>query len=345
MRYRFISEPLTRRGHDVALLETDSILSASLRFIKLSIGNNKPDALIGVGCGAKVLILFGLCRLRNVPFIIRVGGDSVAVARSTVQSAWSHRKPVAFMRACSNYLSAKALFAKGKYFAAVNPVISKSIKRLSHTIPVIAIVPQYCSVGVARECYRINDPAIVLTVTNLRYKDKADGVIWQARVLIEYVKATRQKVEFRVAGGGLFFSYVQAAIRQEALPQELDIILLGYMNDLDGEYLSADIFIYRSSRDGTPNVLLEAKRLGVPILVNCYEGFFYVVRNGWSALIYQGEVDFAVCFKKLLNCKNLRIKLATNGRLDCGQRFSIEAVGLVIEDLCHCAKSFHSRVG
>lgn len=102
----------------------------------------------------------------------------------------------------------------------------------------------------------------VLTVTNLRYAEKADGVKTILDGLSDRLQATN--LQYAVAGDGQQFDDLQAYVKSH--PASDSVQLLGYRSDVPDLLASADIFTYVSFLDGRPSTVYEAQAAGLPII-------------------------------------------------------------------------------
>ena len=84
--------------------------------------------------------------------------------------------------------------------------------------------------------------------------------------------------------------------------------------------------LYHSSHDATPNVILESKRFGLPILVNDCDEFKSIVDNDVSGFLYQSGTDFQTYLDRLAGCAELRKRLGENAIADRENRFSFLSV-------------------
>lgn len=105
-----------------------------------------------------------------------------------------------------------------------------------------------------------SDTTTVLTVTNLRYAEKRDGVITCLRAM-QPILAERDDVEYVIAGEG---RHLPAIERRAA---EIDgATAAGYVEDVPGLLASADVFAYVSFLDGAPSTVYEAQAAGLPVV-------------------------------------------------------------------------------
>lgn len=103
---------------------------------------------------------------------------------------------------------------------------------------------------------------VLLTVTNLRYKGKFEGV---KRVLEACEPLfTEYDLRYRVAGNGRYLSDLRSFLDDYDHADRVDV--LGYREDVPDLLASADAFVYVSFNDAYPTAVLEAQAAGLPIV-------------------------------------------------------------------------------
>lgn len=103
----------------------------------------------------------------------------------------------------------------------------------------------------------------VLTVTNLRYEGKYRGVIHVLRAL-EPLFEEYPELRYRVAGSGRYLSNLQEFL--DTYPHADRVDLLGYREDIEDIYSSADVYVYVSFLDSLSTTILEAQAAGLPVI-------------------------------------------------------------------------------
>jgi len=103
----------------------------------------------------------------------------------------------------------------------------------------------------------------LLTVTNLRYEEKYDGVLTVLRAL-QPLFGEYPTLQYRVAGGG---QYLEALHEYLADYEYADrVTVLGFVEAVEDEFASADAFAYVSFLDSLGTVVLEAQAAGLPVI-------------------------------------------------------------------------------
>jgi len=103
----------------------------------------------------------------------------------------------------------------------------------------------------------------VLTVTNLRYKEKYDGVT----TILEGLKPLfdeRPDLTYAIAGGGRHLSALENYVQD--YPHSDRVSVLGFREDVPELLASADLFCYVSFLDGAPSTVYEAQSAGLPVI-------------------------------------------------------------------------------
>lgn len=103
----------------------------------------------------------------------------------------------------------------------------------------------------------------LLTVTNLRYREKYRGVLTVLRALPPLF-AEHPDLRFRIAGGGQYLDRLRAFLA--GYEYEDRISLLGHVDAVEDEFASGDVFVYVSFLDAYPTVVLEAQAAGLPVV-------------------------------------------------------------------------------
>jgi len=207
----------------------------------------------------------------------------------------------------------------------VNEALAKRIAHQLKTGHRTFVVPQFCEGPSIKRDYSIGSPAVLLTVANFRFSEKAEGVIWLIEKVDRFVRESGVAVCLQVAGSGLHLKDVKAFLESHETADLLTVELLGFVTDLDSYYRGADVLLYRSFHDATPNVILESKRYGLPLLANDCEEFRSLVKHGESGLLYRDECTFAANLRQVLAQQALRENLGHNAISEHEMYFSLQA--------------------
>jgi glycosyltransferase involved in cell wall biosynthesis len=190
----------------------------------------------------------------------------------------------------------------------------------------IFVLPQYCDGPAITHDYRVEGALRLLTVTNLQYAEKAEGVAWLIRQLVEFCRVNDVLLEFRIAGGGQHLSDVTRFLSVIELPPNLKVFPKGFVSSLDVCYKEADVFLYHSRLDALPNVILESKRYGLPLLANDSDEFREIVSHKSNGLLYRDADSFQDYLSSLANDIHLRKTLGETAQRDHNNSYTIRAI-------------------
>jgi len=103
----------------------------------------------------------------------------------------------------------------------------------------------------------------LLTVTNLRYADKFEGV---KTILQGLSKLFEQHPDLRysIAGDGTYQESLEKFLHTYPYADRVNV--LGYREDIPQLLTNADAFVYVSFLDAYPTVVLEAQAAGLPVV-------------------------------------------------------------------------------
>lgn len=103
----------------------------------------------------------------------------------------------------------------------------------------------------------------LLTVTNLRYEEKFEGV---KTVLdgLEQLFERHDELRYAIAGGGEYQRDLERFCNEYSFGDRVEV--LGYWEDVPGLLRAADAFVYVSFLDAYPTVVLEAQAAGLPVV-------------------------------------------------------------------------------
>ena len=341
-RYRFVSEPLERSGHQVQLIDTGTIPAFVWSLLSLRRAGRRPDAIISMGTGPKALLAFLLTRGGRLPFAVRLGGNPVKDSGARAASAWASRQPRAWARFIIYKISTKLLLATVSHIIVVNSYLATQLRTSTNPSVHVSVIPQFCRDDPVPRSHRIRRVPVLLSAANLNYKVKADGIVWLVDRLAEYVRETHRELVFRIAGGGEHLAHVRAHVEGMRLPLGLRVEVLGFVTEMGRQYERADIFMYCSEHDATPNVLLEAKRWGIPLLVNDFAAFHSILVHDASGLFYKDGEDFKRSLGRMLFDETLRERLGFGGYREYKEAFSVEASQQRLEHTLDALVSGHS---
>lgn len=150
----------------------------------------------------------------------------------------------------------------------------------------------------------------LLTVTNLRYKEKFDGVKNTLEGLREPFKR-HEKLRYQVAGDGKYLSQLKQFLAEYPYSDRVDV--LGFRSDIPQVLARADAFIYMSYLDAYPTVVLEAQAAGLPVIGSDTVGVPEVVGDA-GILCQPTPSSVSDTVTQLLENETLRTELAEKSR-------------------------------
>ncbi len=119
----------------------------------------------------------------------------------------------------------------------------------------------------------------------------------------------------------------------------------GIVDDVENYLRAADIFILASSREGTPNSVLEAMATGLPCLVTPYLGISAGIGQAGEhyQLVERNHAAIATGLTGLLQSESLRNTLGSKGQRyvveNVGQEHSLDRYAALYEELAVAAAS------
>ena len=324
-RDRYISAPLIRAGHDVQLLPLRPFWRLLFRVSALR--RERPDVIISTSVNLKALIVFLAALGANVPFVLRLGGDVFRDNVNLINRASRQRRWTLWLSAQVRQVSARCLVRRVRDVVLVNSALIDAMRHRLRSEARATTIPQYSTGDVFQRDQEIGSTPVILTAANLGFKAKAQGVIWLIDRMVEFAMVHTGDLTFRIAGGGAYLEDVQAHLARSRLPSNLSIECLGFVQSLEPIWRSSNLFVYHSTHDGTPNVLLEARRWSLPCLLNRYPPFESIVEEGESGLIFDDKVDFKRKISDLLQDEALRRRIAAGGVRAHHENYSIDIIG------------------
>ena len=168
-----------------------------------------------------------------------------------------------------------------------------------------------------------NGDPLILTVGRLSsekgHVDLISAFAW-LRQLFPNIHA-----KLAIAGEGPERSAMESAAKICGL--EKDVHLVGHKLDVRPYYAAADVFVLPSRSEGSPYVLLEAMRAGVPIAASAVGGVPEILKHEETALLVkpQDSKSLAVAIGRILNDGELAKRIAENAFKRVSINYSLEA--------------------
>jgi glycosyltransferase involved in cell wall biosynthesis len=142
---------------------------------------------------------------------------------------------------------------------------------------------------------------------------------------VDRLLAAGRDVQLWIAGEGVEMDALTRLIAE--LRRADRIRLLGYRADLTTLYEATDVYALSSTREGLPNVLLEAMALEVPVVATAVNGVPRLVTHGETGeLVATGSAEaLAAGLDRLIADPILRARYSAAGRRTVEERFSFSA--------------------
>ena len=333
-RYSFITEPLAilDKYNVIKFISDSNYLRFVLRSLQLLLRRPRVDYLILIGSEFTGFFWCILAKLfLKCKVILRLGGDPIVAKQQWINGALLNYQLFSLIKhsichVCTSILlryvdvvfvvskhlqmEVEGYFKKGKPFYIVHQPVKK---------------PEGFKLPINRP------PKNLLTVTNLNFPKKLDGVWTMIKYLHKNKESFGHTFEYHILAGGNYLNELRKRVFE--LGNSNYIKIHGFISDPKPFYKEADIFLYCSELDGLPNTLLEAQSFCLPILINFHPAFSEIVEEGKHVLFFQkdNQGDFADKLNRLLIDNELRSRLAANNYNNIIDNYSEVAVARKLE--------------
>ena len=135
----------------------------------------------------------------------------------------------------------------------------------------------------ARANLGLSNETMILSVARLVPEKGLDLLIQAFKVLCDQRRGTALRLV--IIGDGTLQHELSAQIASLGLGEQVDIRGSVHQADLPDWYNAADVFCLASTREGCPNVLLEALACGTPVVGTDVPGIRDVIRNDLTGLV------------------------------------------------------------
>jgi glycosyltransferase involved in cell wall biosynthesis len=291
------------------LLETDKygFLNTVCYLLKNRTEYNKT---VFLGGDFKNFILIILWTALKKQKIIRLGGTIKQVRKQEISACFHQRQFVAFLKLSLNYFFSICSLNMANAFIMVNKNILKEVKKYNKYVKIIPQFIQLPPLNCNENRYTAIPPCdhiSILTVTNLNYKEKCRGVV----ELLTFLSADdffKININIEILGGGDFKDDLIKKVSNLNLQDNIHLKIQGFVANTSYYYSKADIFLYNSKLDSTPNVILESMAHGLPLVINNYEPFKSII-DSRNAIFFHDYESFKTAFLRLCQDKKKRVKM------------------------------------
>lgn len=133
-----------------------------------------------------------------------------------------------------------------------------------------------------------------------------------------------ENITLTIVGDGPYRQHLEEIVKTNNLDEKVKFVGQKNKNEIVPYYQEADVFILPSSKEGMPNVVLEAMASGLPIIMTPCQGSSELVdgSNG-----YIGAVEeFGEIIKEFIKDKQQIVQLAEGSRIKAERTFSWDSV-------------------
>ncbi len=170
---------------------------------------------------------------------------------------------------------------------------------------------------------------MILAVGRLVEKKGFSNLIEAVRLLV----AEGRDLRLRIVGGGELADTLGRQIAQAGLEERVELLGPRLQEDLIDLYRAATVFalpsmvIESGDRDGIPNVLVEAMRLGLPVVSTAVSGIPELVIDGETGLLVPSRdaAALAAALARLLDDPALRERLTASASGHVAAMFDLAA--------------------
>jgi glycosyltransferase involved in cell wall biosynthesis len=300
-----------------------------------------PDIIICMGADLIGFIgtLLSKLLLKSSP-ILSFGGDPIGV-RQTVLSD-NNGRPLKKLKYYIFHHFNLYVYKNCPYFLVNSHYLRNQLLRNDNHFKNknIFVIPQALQTMSNSEEQALgdNNPIHLITVTNLEYRAKYYGALELLEFLQRYTQETgfNSRIVFTICGCGIYASDLRKKLEHPfGKHEKLSVCYLGFVDNLEPIYKAAHAFLYSSSLDSLPRVLLEAQAHGLPILVNDFEPFREIIKDGYNGLLYKSGdfADFRTKLDMLIADQNLAHSLIKNARKHLKRNHSVKAIGKRLEEI------------
>lgn len=324
-REKFLVEPLQKLHHRVITCKSTSEL---LR--QICIERRKVDLIMCVGIGLSASIAYIASHIVKARFGVRTGGDVIGDIQSRIDFEASDFFKSKFHQI--RHILARNLLQRVKYMVVVSPALVAKLEPYTAQDCIYTVIPQPVRGEYIPIQYKSQSSEVMtfLTATNLQYKEKAEGVVALINAFEKICKndydSKLPKIRLVVAGDGPARSIVDKRVAELDELDGFESSMLGYVSDMEALYKQHDVFIYCSSRDAVPNVLLEARRFSLICVVYESDLSPEVFSHGLDGYIANSEGDILDLLLNQLSSRNNRSNILKHSHKRLWDRHSSLAV-------------------
>lgn len=342
------SDPLRESDCESVIVTPEDGANRLVGYVYLLFGTihylsrSKPDVIVGNYAGVVGLIAVACGRLIGVPAVVRMGGDPLPAHRERRAEFWKRSEYRSVLKYTLLIGTVRSILRFATGFIVVSADLKERIEP-QVTCPPGRVIVVRPAIDVERFRDDGSDPEraakdssqIVLTVTNLRYEGKFDGVR-DSLSAMRPVLTEHDDVRYVVAGDGIYrneaISYADRLFEDGEVRRRVEFP--GYVDDVANLYREADVFLYVSYVDGYPNVVQEAQASGLAVVATPSHGVAEQVEDGETGYLVDAGDSTAISdtVSKLLNNHTERERVGQAARIRMRKSGTPEAIGQVLKE-------------
>lgn len=328
MRVRELQLPFEAMGNRGTLVTLEPSVRGYLSALRegaLHVRRRNADAiLVYNGAGLLGVVAATLSRYYGVPLLIRLNGDIRRQHREKAVEYYRRRDWASLATHVAFAALSRAAFELADGFVPVSKSLKGIVQRQTGcSAERVRAVPN----PLEPDEYDVSDPEpivdrradghLVLTVTNLNFRGKYEGVVEAVDALLPLLRR-RPSLEYAIAGDGRYYDRLG-----QFLDERIDdasvrnrVHAPGYVEDVADLYAAADVFVYISYIDAYPNVILEAQAAELPIVSNLSYGTAEQIDDGESGIFVDPDEKDSItrAVSSLLDDPDVRRRLGRNSR-------------------------------
>lgn len=350
----FADSRSSKISHPLSFLENSEVITISDRngiskypylFRKgiKRINENRPDVLLSNYPGRLGATVLTLGRAKDIPVVIRVGGDMWKTNYEELRQDLSDRNfPSAVARV--GQISINEIFGSKAdgYLVVSNELQQLVTNRTGRSPKRVQRVP----VPINSASYRDGDPVngrniigrgskrVLLTVMNLRFRGKVKGLYHLLQELEPLLRANSD-ITHVIVGGGQYLNDLRQYVNQ-TVPKAIrdQIVTTGFVSNVTDLYAAASAFVYCSYIDGYPNVVSEAMAAGLPVVANADHGMVEQITHGETGLLVDSDTqgEFTRAIARVLSNDDLAKRLGSSAQECVSVRNDPERIGNEMTD-------------
>lgn len=216
----------------------------------------------------------------------------------------------------------------------INPIVELASRELHipHIMNIYPLIPEFFSINYIDifphfhicdsnyyaekwKHYLNTDSTCIRTVVNKRNPVRSDvrrdekinyfcvGSIYKEKSQLEVIKAFHMALTYGISGKLLLYGYAWGSYAEKCRNYIADnrlgdeIILMGFSDDMQAEYLQGDVLICGSTRESYPNVISEAMANGLIVITTPVAGVPEVIKDGINGYLCEGYTKDEICNK------------------------------------------------